>query len=378
MVSASSIDPVELLSALQDISASKFLAGVASTLAVYDTILMFADEFDTIYQSKLTPAKMLFYYIRIVTPPGLIFGAFQLSDLRPALSTVFCEAWAPITTLLMLSSLIAANGLFALRLVALYRRNKYLVWFIHSFFAASYLATLGLLLSALKIYHGKLFYSDILRICASLEISPTMPAIFYAPAAFELFVFALTAFRAWKDARMLAGPSSAPFLLILYRDGIIAFFVMFAFRIWNIWIYLSLPLSSFNLGTPLMWAVNTILTTRTYMNLVYLAKNPVVVASTQKEFVPPPGTLARRGSGFFKGGGNRNAQGIAMQVHTFTEVRIDDDDISNAPSMPKRREDMIETGGYQARRIETRGLETKRVSIYDGSDGYSTPTKSPA
>ncbi|KAG9052960.1 hypothetical protein FS842_008974 [Serendipita sp. 407] len=150
----------------------------------------------------------------------------------------------------MLSSLIAANGLFALRLVALYRRNKYLVWFIHGFFATSYLATLGLLLSALKIYHGKLFYSDILRICASVEISPTMPAIFYAPAAFELFVFALTAFRAWKDARMLAGPSSAPFLLILYRDGLIAFFVMFAFRIWNIWIYLSLPLSSFNLGTP--------------------------------------------------------------------------------------------------------------------------------
>ncbi|KAG8819371.1 hypothetical protein FRC19_009839 [Serendipita sp. 401] len=87
MVSTSSIDLVELLSALQDISASKFLAGVASTLAVYDTILMFADEFDTIYQSKLTPAKLLFYYIRIVTPPGLIFGAFQLSDLRPALST---------------------------------------------------------------------------------------------------------------------------------------------------------------------------------------------------------------------------------------------------------------------------------------------------
>ncbi|KAG8809280.1 hypothetical protein FRC17_003517 [Serendipita sp. 399] len=374
----------ELIAALRDLNVSKLLSGVATTLAVYDTVLMFADEVETIYQSKLTPAKMLFYYVRIVTPPGLIFGAFHLSDLRPALSTALyavflsCKAWAPITTLLMLSSLVAANGLFALRLVALYRRNKYLVWFIHCFFAASYLATLGLLLSSLVTYHDSIFYSDKLRVCASLAKSATMPAIFYAPAAFEAFVFALTAFRAWKDAQILAGPSSAPFLLILYRDGLIAFFVMFAFRIWNIWIYLSLPLSSFNLGTPLMWAINTILSTRTYMNLVYLAKNPVIVASTQKEFVPAPATLARRGSGFLRVGGNRTGQGIPMQVHTFTEIHIDDEEVSNSQYMPKRKGNLMDEGGYQSRRIETRTLDTKRISIYDGSDGYTTHSKSPA
>ncbi|KAG8792301.1 hypothetical protein FRC17_008617 [Serendipita sp. 399] len=152
-----------------------------------------------------------------------------------------------------------------------------------------------------------------------------MPAIFYAPAAFEAFVFALTAFRAWKDAQILAGPSSAPFLLILYR-----------------------------------------------------AKNPVIVASTQKEFVPAPATLARRGSGFLRVGGNRTAQGIPMQVHTFTEIHIDDEEISNTQYMPKRKGNLMDEGGYQSRRIETRTLDTKRISIYDGSDGYTTHSKSPA
>jgi hypothetical protein len=44
-----------------------------------------------------------------------------------------------------------------------------------------------------------------------------MSGVFYAPSAFEFFVFSLTAFRAWHDAKLFTGASSAPFLVILYR-----------------------------------------------------------------------------------------------------------------------------------------------------------------
>jgi hypothetical protein len=44
-----------------------------------------------------------------------------------------------------------------------------------------------------------------------------MPAIWYAPAAFETFVFSLTAYRAWGDAALITGTPSAPLLVLLYR-----------------------------------------------------------------------------------------------------------------------------------------------------------------
>ncbi|KIM30753.1 hypothetical protein M408DRAFT_327745 [Serendipita vermifera MAFF 305830] len=204
----------------------------------------------------------------------------------------------------MLSSLIAANALLTLRLVALYRRKTFMVWFIRAFFVASYAATFGLMIDALVTYHDSMFYSTQIGVCGTTADSETFKAIFYAPAAFEFFVFALTAWRAWNDAKVITGANSAPFLLILYRDGIASFIIMVVVRVWNIWIYLTQPLSSYNLGTQIMWAVNTVLTTRVYMNLVWLAKKSMIEETSM---------------------GTRNpTQGIRMRVTTFTEVQTDD------------------------------------------------------
>jgi hypothetical protein len=67
------------------------------------------------------------------------------------------------------------------------------------------------------------------------------PAMFYAPVAFEFFIFALTAYRAYQDASIFkhqlnGGQGSAPFLIVLYRDGLVCFLVMLGMRSWNIWI----------------------------------------------------------------------------------------------------------------------------------------------
>ena len=148
----------------------------------------------------------------------------------------------------------------------------------------------------LKFTTEVLFYSTILGVCAALQPSKTFPAIFYAPAFFEAFVFALTAYRGFQDAKMIAGTETAPFLKVFYRgwitgffsllrfadcfeDGFICFFVMIALRMWNIWIvrifasislacgnlsltrsfqYLTQPLSSFNLGTQCVSFLATI------------------------------------------------------------------------------------------------------------------------
>lgn len=79
-------------------------------------------------------------------------------------------------------------------------------------------------------------YSTTMHACGSSTHSPLMPAIFFVPSVFEFTLFFMTGFRAWQDAKIMTSMSSAPFLTILYRDGIIVFFVTFGIRIWNIWI----------------------------------------------------------------------------------------------------------------------------------------------
>ncbi|KAG8809078.1 hypothetical protein FRC17_003627, partial [Serendipita sp. 399] len=104
--------------------------------------------------------------------------------------------------------------------------------------------------------------------------SVLMPAIFLAPAAFEATLFFLTGYRAWQDAKLISSSSHAPFLIVLYRDGLICFVVMLGVRIWNVWIYAVLPLTAAYLGVYLLWTTMTVLSTRIYLNLVYLAHGP--------------------------------------------------------------------------------------------------------
>jgi hypothetical protein len=184
--------------------------------------------------------------------------------------------------------------------------------------------------------------------------------MFYAPAAFELFIFAFTAYRAYKDASLLRvrgrnGSTTTPFLSVLYRDGLICFFVMFAVRSWNIWIVRSrFPFLSttdtvlivsnkttdsseygrkvrfMNLFGPtllhsylllltmpspsVMWGVNTVMSTRVYLNLVWLTHQRDVSHSSQTTGIafdsltsgmrpnrlsigPTPGWNERKGTG---------------------------------------------------------------------------------
>ncbi|KIM30757.1 hypothetical protein M408DRAFT_21604 [Serendipita vermifera MAFF 305830] len=306
----------ELLSAVKDVYHSRLLSGVAITLAVYDWLISFASEYETIYQSRWTVPKALFFYIRIITPPGILLCTYQLSDLRGPLTksgvhmiyfedslAISCTIWAITQVSIMFTSFLAANALLTLRLIALYRRKGLVVWFIRAFFVATYATTFALMVDAFVTYHDSLFYSDLVGVCGATTSSATFKAIFYAPAAFEFFVFALTAWRAWIDAKFITG-ESAPFLIILYRDGTASFFIMAIVRIWNIWIYLTQPLSSYNLGTLLMWAVNTVVTTRVYMNLVWLAKKPMVEETSASTRNP--------------------TTGIHMRVTTFTDVQTDD------------------------------------------------------
>lgn len=269
----SGLTTADLISTINNLYIARFTSGAAATLVLYDFLLMFEKELSTIYRSKWTIPKFLFVFLRVITPPGVIFGTMQRVDFRPSMSDERCVVALNFLSYALLTSTFAAHGLFTFRLIALYKSKKYMVWFITIFYAATYICTYGLTIASTSITKFPPFYSELFKSCIALGTSPLLPPVWYAPVAYETFLFSLTAYRAWRDAKLITG-ESAPFLVLFYRDGIIAFLVMTGARVWNVYVYIAQPGSSIYIGTMMLWAMNTVLTTRVYMNLVWLARKP--------------------------------------------------------------------------------------------------------
>ncbi|KIM32260.1 hypothetical protein M408DRAFT_215963 [Serendipita vermifera MAFF 305830] len=258
-----------LVKMLTDVILSRYLSGAAVTLVIYDWSLLLEREYNTIWKSRWTFPKILYYSIRLFTIPFIFIAAYEWIDFRPALSNLFCMAWPSLITIPMFLTFAASNWLFTLRLIVLYRHQRALVWFMRIFFVCTYAVTLSFLLRTLVSYSQiGVYYNPAAKCCFSPRTVSTTAAVFYTPALYEFLIFALTAYRAHQDA-ILLNTGSTQLLVVLYRDNVIGFFIMLAMRSWNVWIHLTQPVSSMHVATNIYWAVNTVLSTRVYLNIVW-------------------------------------------------------------------------------------------------------------
>lgn len=234
---------------IEDAVMARYLSGAAVTLVIYDWLLLLRTEQETIWQSKWALPKFLYYFIRIFTLPFIVFAAYNHIDFRPPLSDTFCEIWPSLITIPMFLTFAAGNWLFTLRLVALYKQQRILVWFMRIFYICTYCVTLAFTLVSLIIYHQiGVYYNPVANSCFSTRTIPWSAPVFYTPALYEFLIFTLTAYRAHKDA-VLRESGSARLLTVLYRDNVIAFFIMLAMRSWNIWIIATQGISTMHKGT---------------------------------------------------------------------------------------------------------------------------------
>lgn len=199
---APSVSMDEVVSALQQLQISRYLAGVALVLCLYDWILLFGDEYMTIWKTRWTLPKGIYYFNRTVTPIGLIMANFQLSELKTEpLSETFCTVYGYTMGLAELVSFFLCNLLLTLRLVALYKRKRWVCWFLYTFLVISYVIAAVLVVWTFRVYGQTIHYSQMLHVCGSETRSPLMPAIFFVPSVFEFTIFFMTGYRAWQDAK---------------------------------------------------------------------------------------------------------------------------------------------------------------------------------
>jgi len=190
-----------------------------------------------------------------------------MAGYRPAISDDECKIFIGVTAPAQLVSTFCSTWLLVLRVGALYGRNKRLMIPLYIFFAVSYAtATAFTIFSAVVLIKG-IEYSPIIGSCAVHQRHPLMSGVFMATIFFEIIVVALTIYKAIEHAQTMKFVKQAPFLYTLYRDGILYFLLIVGLRVWNVTIWLTLPLSMTFLGLYFLWASVTTLVNRFFLNL---------------------------------------------------------------------------------------------------------------
>lgn len=268
-----------LITTLGNVAYTRYVAGAAITLVMHDSFILLKTESSTIWTSKWTFAKFLYYFMRVTTIPFLAIAAYDLADFVPAYSDDFCQIWLSLISVPEMLTFAAGNWLFTLRLIALYKQQRAFIWFMRIFFVITYAVSGTFLVLTIVTYHRLgLYYNPVSKCCYSSTPIPYTSPIFYSTAFYELVLFSLTIYRAYRDSDLTSTINSR-LLMVLYRDGAAAFIIMLLMKSWNIWVLISQPISLTHLATNMYWAVYVVLITRTYLNIVWIVRKPAGASS---------------------------------------------------------------------------------------------------
>ncbi|CAG7849581.1 SubName: Full=Uncharacterized protein {ECO:0000313/EMBL:CCA69353.1} [Serendipita indica DSM 11827] len=257
----------QLIDARKDIQLSRYLTIMSLAIITYDWVLGFSNELMLFSKSRFSLGKILYYFIRFLSFFGLSLMTYHISNFRSDFSRSMCVIFTWVWPLTLSFMMFLCYWLLTLRLIALYRSKSLVVYGSYAMLCLSFTATAICVVRVQLTYTKLVFYIEPLEICGLLSHGRDIATAFYPSLIFETTLTVVTAYRAWGDVRGQAGQQLVPLLVVLYRDGAIFYFIIVAVRAWNIYIFLTQPLTTMYLAISVMWAAFTILTTRAYLNL---------------------------------------------------------------------------------------------------------------
>ncbi|KIM20334.1 hypothetical protein M408DRAFT_30443 [Serendipita vermifera MAFF 305830] len=283
---------VDLKELFKDLYLSRYMALVSITLALYDWILVADEEVLLLGTMRIAKGKVLYYCGRFATLIGLLLAVAHIINFRPPLNdrvtvsaigratrdhrliTFSCIGFLWMSSLLQVTSIFTSYWLLTLRLLALYKSHRVVVWLLYFALFATYITSAGLLIQTLRVITTTGAYVPLIHLCVPFDHPASLQGVFEVPLVFEVLIFGLMIWRAWGTYRegKDSGAKTAPLLKIMYRDGVFYFCVMVAVRVWNIYIFASRPLQEMYIGLYIMWALITVLSCRIYLNIVREAR----------------------------------------------------------------------------------------------------------
>ncbi|KAG1745035.1 uncharacterized protein EDB91DRAFT_1122210, partial [Suillus paluster] len=255
--------PTFTSSELLNLKASQYVSAAGLVVLLWDHLLTFHDEVELIWRARLSLPKLLFLFNRYAVSASLIILTYAFSGISDdILSDSFCHTWFGVGVVVGMVSIGTSNFLILLRLWVLWERRTRLVVSTLILFlltqTTSIICTSYIVCSMLPY----MIFEPQLHVC--MLIKEVDFVILWAPGiAFELMIFIMT----WWNALDRPLPRHAKMARVMYRDGSIYFFVLFALRLLNLVLSLVAPLSLTFLGVFFIWSACNVTLTRLIMNL---------------------------------------------------------------------------------------------------------------
>ncbi|KIJ50716.1 hypothetical protein M422DRAFT_27271 [Sphaerobolus stellatus SS14] len=241
------------------INATRYLSVAGLVILVYDHILLFEEEIQTIWNADWTMQKFLFLFNRYITPIGFLITAHMLAGLGGVtLSTMVCRTWLPVVSVLGITSLGICNYFVARRVWALWARNHIVERLMIASFIVIYSTTFIAVAFAFVHVNPKITYSAVLRTCVTTEKPRLLMVVYSVPIALDLLIFVLTFYNAFDRPRHM----DSALIMQLVTDGIVYFVLLLTLRIFNIIIFATADVAYTQLGIHFIWAMITMLVNR--------------------------------------------------------------------------------------------------------------------
>jgi len=257
-IPATELAPI-LVEAAKQGTASKYVLVSLYTLFVYDNITTLADEVELIWKRKFSAVTFLFIMNRYYT---LAVSTVADSEvIFPIITPTICKRmilFQPLATGIPLTFF--PNFVIALRVYALYERNKYLAAMLITYLLGEFGLALWVYLTP-SIYAAQLpgpenvTNSMALHVCLayhSRKLSSFQSASFqFMQTAFDSWVLVLVLF---KSAREFFGPRSQRGLRsIIAAHGVIYYVVVFSVNIaWALMLLLATPGLQYIMAGPVL------------------------------------------------------------------------------------------------------------------------------
>jgi len=253
---------------IERIEASQYVSAAGLVILLWDHILTLPDEVPLIWMARLSIPKVLFLFNRYMVPFAMIVQTHEFSGLTPHLSLSFCKVWYAIAVAIGMLSIATSNFLILLRLWVLWDRSPRLALGTLTFFIVTQLVALSFAGYVIYDMLPTLAFDPISHVCMPMS-KPKFVMLWSPGLAFELMVFSAAVWNALDRPRS----RNAQMAKIMYRDGSLYFFCLFALRLVNLLLCALAPVSLTFLGVFFIWSISNITLARLILNLRRLSSD---------------------------------------------------------------------------------------------------------
>ncbi|KDR67501.1 hypothetical protein GALMADRAFT_258089 [Galerina marginata CBS 339.88] len=211
-----------------------WIAAASMTCIVYDHFITFGQEYATVWGSRLSIPKVLFFLNRYVVEGMLIFNALASAHRHLSIPVcVFYLRWLVITITVTNA---VVEGILVARVWAVYRQNKLILIITLGFYFGGIATLTGL---TIKDYVGEGVSAvddfNVLPGCYASSVPAIIAGYWIAPVIIESFLFALIVAKSFSWKKDNGQTPRA--LTLLARDSTIYFLIIFVLLITNLFVF---------------------------------------------------------------------------------------------------------------------------------------------